>query len=70
MPRHIDYSYPMPTGQIKIGKAEFNGDAAFFFLFESIRVKTRQGPNKASFPMINMAGSTKNNLAHFLVPYS
>jgi hypothetical protein len=58
MARHIDYSYPMATRQIQIGKSEFNGDSPFFFLFETIRLKTGPGPNKTCFSVIDMAGST------------
>jgi hypothetical protein len=66
MARHIDYAYAMPAGEIEKGEAKLYSDAPLFFLFETIRLKTGQGTNKACFSMVNMAGGTKNNFTHKL----
>jgi hypothetical protein len=54
----------MPARKIEKGKAKLNSDATLFLLFETIRLKTGQGTNKACFSMVNMAGGTKNNFTH------
>jgi hypothetical protein len=57
MARHIYDAEPHLIVEIERGEAEFDGNAALFFLFQPIGVNSGQGTNKTGFTVIDVAGS-------------
>ncbi len=46
-----------PAWKIEVGKAEFDRDAPFLFLFETVRVDPCQRPHKGGLSMVDMTRS-------------
>jgi hypothetical protein len=61
MTRNIHNPKTPAIGKIQGGKAQLNGDAAFFFFLEPVRIRSCEGADKAGFSMVNVTGRTQNN---------
>ena len=42
VPRHVDNARPASVGQVKVGKAQLDGDAALFLFLQAVGVNARQ----------------------------
>ncbi len=60
----IDNPQTMAAGEVKIGKAQLNRDAALFLFLEPVGFNTGQGPDQTGLAMINMACGAEDNFTH------
>ena len=47
---------PGRAGQVKVGKADVDGDAAALFLFEAIGIDAGQGAHQGALAVVNVTG--------------
>ena len=66
MSGHVNDSQQLPAGQLKVGKAQFNGNAPFLFLLETVRVNARECPDQGCFSVVDMACGSQNDLFHLM----
>jgi hypothetical protein len=52
--------------QVKIGEAEFDGDASFLFFLKTVRIDSGQRFYKRTLAMIDMTRRSENKMAHNL----
>ena len=55
MPRHIDDAQPFPVREFGPGKAQFDGDAAPFLLFEAVAVDAGQRAHQRGLAVIDVS---------------
>ena len=46
--------------QTKMRKAQFNGDSAFFFLRQAVRITATQGADQRALAVVNVAGGCQD----------
>jgi hypothetical protein len=63
VPRHIDNTDENIVGERKRCKAELNGDAAFFFFFETVGVVAGERFDELRLAMVDVAGGAENEVA-------
>ena len=70
MARYIHNPGPPSPGKVKGGKTQLNGNAPLLFFLEAVGVPARQGFDQGRLPVVNMAGSTNNNVFQAPPPFS
>ena len=64
MPGYVDNAQTVSAGQIQVSEPQFNGNAPFLFLLQSIRLDTGQGPDETGLAVIHMTGGAEDNFTH------
>ncbi len=54
----------LPFGKVEGREPEVEGDAALFFLLETVRVSAGEGLDEARFPVVDMSGSAEDDVFH------
>ena len=66
MPGHVDDSdlevLPLGAGEGEVGKAELDGDSAFLFLWEAVRIDARESLHESRLSVINVADRSEDEV--------
>ena len=61
MPGHVHNAHAFATGQIRVGEAQFDGDAAPLLFAEAVAVDAGESPHQRSLAVVDMTGSAHDN---------
>ena len=64
MAGHIDDAGLLAVGQVEVGKAQLDGDAALLFFFDTVGFDAGQRLDQGSLSVVDMAGGTDDNIFH------
>ena len=53
--RHVDHAHRAAAGQLELGKAELDGDAAALFLLQAVRVGAGEGTHEGGLAVVDVA---------------
>ncbi len=62
MSRHVHDAQDLPACGFQKGKAQLDGNAALFFLFEAVRVDPGQGFHQGRLPVIHVSRRTDDDM--------
>ena len=61
---NVHEAHSQPVAELQAGKTQIDGDPPLFFLFEAVRIHSRQDLDQGAFAMIDMTGRPHHNVLH------
>ena len=61
---NVHEAHSQPVAELQAGKAQIDGDPPLLFLFEAVRIHSRQHLDQGAFAMIDMARRPHYNVLH------
>jgi hypothetical protein len=61
---HIDDADAVAAGEVEIGEAQLDGDAALLLLLEPVGVDAGQGPDQAGLAVVDVSGGAEDDFTH------
>jgi len=67
VPGHVDETEAEGRGEVEVGEAQVDGDAAALLFFEAVGVDAGEGLDQGGLAVVDVAGGAHDDVLHLLV---